>query len=67
MRCLALQSQGDVGWLHRLPYNHYQVVAQGLEVCLVAHVGREGSEGLYGPFGSHTPETLYRYSYLRYE
>jgi len=56
-----------VGWLHRLPYNHYQVVAQGLEVCLVAHVGREGSEGLYGPFGSHTPETLYRYSYLRYE
>jgi hypothetical protein len=67
MRRFALQSQGDVGWLHRLPYHSYQVVAQGLEVCLVAHVGREGSEGLSGLFDFHTPERLYCYSYLRYE
>ena len=67
MRRLALQSQGDVGWLHRLPYHSYQVVAQRIEVCLVAQLGREGFEGLYGLFYSYTPERLYWWGYLRYE
>jgi hypothetical protein len=35
-----------MGWLHRLPYHPYQVIAQGIQVCLVAQLGREGFQGL---------------------
>ena len=32
--------------LHRFPHHTYQIVAQGLEVCLVPELGREGFQGL---------------------
>src|SRR5215208_2617752 len=43
---LGTQPQGDVGWLHRLPHLPYQVVAQGVQVCLVPEPDREDFEGL---------------------
>jgi hypothetical protein len=36
------QPQGDVGGLHRLPYDSYEVAAQGVEIRLVTQLGREG-------------------------
>jgi hypothetical protein len=39
------QPQGDVGGLHRLPYQPDQVVAQGLQVCLVAQRHGERFDG----------------------
>jgi hypothetical protein len=35
-----------VGWLHRLPYHPYQIIAKCVQVCLVAQLGREGFQGL---------------------
>ena len=39
---IGVQPQPDVGWLHRLPYHSYQIVAQRAQVCFVAQAGREG-------------------------
>ena len=41
--CLGAQPQGDVGGLHRLRNHSYQVVAQGVQVCLSRQLGVEGS------------------------
>src|ERR671911_1823886 len=43
---LRTQPQRDAGWLHRLPYHPYQVVAQGVEVCFIAQLRRESFKGL---------------------
>jgi hypothetical protein len=40
------EPQGDVGGLHRLPDHARQVVAQGVQIGLVAQRGREGFQGL---------------------
>src|SRR5215208_5014316 len=45
---LGFQPQRNVGWLHSLPYHTYQVLAQCVQVCLVAQLGREGFQGLPG-------------------
>src|ERR671910_3397985 len=44
--CLGSQPQGDVGWLHRLPYHTHQVVVEGFQVRLVTQCGGEGFQGL---------------------
>src|SRR5215210_682374 len=43
---IGAQPQRDVGGLHRLPHHPYQVVAQGVQVCLISELGREGFERL---------------------
>jgi hypothetical protein len=43
---IGTQPQRDVCGLHRLPYHPHQVVAQGVQVCFVAQLGREGFQGL---------------------
>src|ERR671911_1047761 len=45
---LGAQPQGDVGWLHRLPYHPNQIVAQCFKVCFVPQPGGESIEGLSG-------------------
>src|SRR5215208_1058577 len=45
---LGFQPQRNVGWLHSLPYDTYQVLAQCIQVCWVAQLGREGVQGLPG-------------------
>jgi hypothetical protein len=39
---VGTQPQRDVGWLHRLPHDSYEVTAQGVEVGIVTQLGREG-------------------------
>src|SRR5918995_3738565 len=39
---IGTQPQRDVCGLHRLPYHPHQVFAQGVQVCFVAQLGREG-------------------------
>src|SRR5215216_3029654 len=39
------QPQRDVGGLHRLSNHPYEVVAQGVQVCFVTQLGREGLQG----------------------
>jgi hypothetical protein len=39
---VGTQPQGDVGGLHRLPHDSYEVAAQGVEIRLVSKLGREG-------------------------
>jgi hypothetical protein len=39
---VGTQPQRDVGWLHRLPHDSYEVTAQGVEVRLVTQLGGEG-------------------------
>jgi hypothetical protein len=46
--CVGEQPQRDVGWLHRLPYHSHQIVAEGLQVCFMAQLSREGFQGLSG-------------------
>src|SRR5215203_3545516 len=41
-----MQLQRDVRRLHSLPHYRQQFVAQGVEVRLVAQLGREGFQGL---------------------
>src|SRR5215204_4085332 len=41
-----MQPQRDVCRLHSLPYHPQQVFAQGVQVCFVAQLGREGFQGL---------------------
>src|SRR5215204_7416516 len=72
---LGFQPQRNVGWLHSLPYHTYQVLAQGVQVCLVAQLGREGFQGLPGivlpPVETPVYERLYvppqRGKYRRYQ
>jgi hypothetical protein len=45
---LGTQPQGDVGWLHRLPYRPHEVAAQCLHVRFVAQLGREPFQRLPG-------------------
>src|SRR5215211_1383831 len=45
---LGAQPQGYVGGLHRLPYHIYQVVAECVQICFVAQLGREGLQRLSG-------------------
>ena len=33
-------------WLHRLPHHTHQVIAQGVQVCLVSQFGGEGFKSL---------------------
>src|SRR5215210_3474091 len=40
-RRIGAQPQRHVGWLHRLPYHPYQVVAQGIQVRLISELGGE--------------------------
>jgi hypothetical protein len=44
--CIGTQPQRDVGGLHGVPNQPYQIVAQGVEVRLVPEFGRVGFEGL---------------------
>src|SRR5829696_5500704 len=39
---IGTQPQRDVCGLHSLPYHPHQVFAQGVQVCFVAQLGREG-------------------------
>ena len=39
---VGTQPQGDVSGLYRLSHHSYEVAAQGVEVCLVPELGREG-------------------------
>jgi hypothetical protein len=39
---VGTQPQRDVGGLHRLPHDSYEVAAQGVEIRLVTQLGREG-------------------------
>ena len=39
---VGTQPQRDVGWLHRLPHDPYEVAAQGVEIRLFTQLGREG-------------------------
>ena len=43
---LRSQPQRNVGWLHRVPYHTYQIVAQGLKVCSASQRDREGFQSL---------------------
>ena len=43
---VGTQPQGDMGGLHRLPHDSYEVAAQGVQVSLVTQLGREGFQGL---------------------
>ena len=36
---IGAQPQGDVGWLHSLPYHPYEVIAQGIQVSLISKLG----------------------------
>src|SRR5215208_7561695 len=45
---LGFQPQRNVDRLHSLPYHTYQVLAQCVQVSLVAQLGREGFQGLPG-------------------
>jgi hypothetical protein len=40
------QPQRDMGWLHRLPYHHFQFVVQGVQVRLVPQFECKALEGL---------------------
>src|SRR5829696_3131670 len=44
--CVRAQPQRDVCGLHSLPYHPHQVFAQGVQVCFVAQLSREGLQGL---------------------
>ena len=44
--CIEAQPQRDVGWLHRISYHPYQVIAQRLQVSFVAQLHREPFERL---------------------
>jgi hypothetical protein len=39
---IGAQPQRDVGWLRRLSNHPHQIAAQGLQVCLISELGREG-------------------------
>src|SRR5918995_1388017 len=41
------QPQRDVSWLHRPPHDPDEVVAQGVEICLVSKLGRECLQRLH--------------------
>ena len=62
-----MQTQRDVGWLHRLRNHPHRVAAHGIRVRLVPWRCREGFEGLSGLFDPFTTERVYFYVYVRYE
>ena len=37
--CIRAQPKRDVGRLHRIPYYTYQIIAQCVQICLVAQLG----------------------------
>src|SRR5215213_4337887 len=45
---LGSHPQREVDRLHRLPHYFHQIIAQGLEVCFVPELGREGFQSLPG-------------------
>src|SRR5215203_4331237 len=58
--CIRAQPQRDVGWLHRLPYHPYQIVAQCLKVCFVPELGRECFQGLSRVVLATVEEPVYK-------
>src|SRR5215203_4669576 len=47
-RCIGTQPQGDVGWLHRLPYHTHEIVIQSLKGGLVPELDGERFDGFPG-------------------
>ena len=56
-----------MGWLHRLPYHTYQVVAQCLQICLVAQLGREGFQGLSSVVLTAVKDPVYEALYAAFD